>query len=145
MKFRWTYGVLALVVACGSACSAFGLFGDEDVPNELVGQRIAYERVLDGVLELSARLYKADSQQFVRLTDNGHGDVQPAWSPDGQKIAFVSDRTGDAEIFVMNADGTDVVQLTNNPAADVEPSWSPDGKSIAFYHCVIKNSFYPFN
>jgi Tol biopolymer transport system component len=52
--------------------------------------------------------------------------------PANGKIAFESERTGNKEIFVMDADGTDPVNLTNNPAIDVNPSWSPDGKKIAF-------------
>jgi Tol biopolymer transport system component len=47
-------------------------------------------------------------------------------------IAFVSDRDGDWEIYVMNPDGSNVVQLTNNTAWDRNPSWSPDGSRIAF-------------
>src|SRR5215218_3232492 len=48
------------------------------------------------------------------------------------KIAFMSDRDGDEEVFVMDPDGTDQTNLTNNPAVDLQPSWSPDGKKIAF-------------
>ena len=48
------------------------------------------------------------------------------------KIAFVSGRDGNNEIYVMNADGTDQTRLTDNPAYDSGPSWSPDGTKIAF-------------
>ncbi|PWU23208.1 MAG: hypothetical protein C5B48_09020 [Candidatus Rokuibacteriota bacterium] len=56
----------------------------------------------------------------------------PAWSPDGQKIAFVSDRDGNAEIYVMNADGTGVTRLTDDPGSEREPAWSPDGQKLVF-------------
>jgi len=57
----------------------------------------------------------------------------PAWSPDGSKIAFMSDRDGgDIEIYVMNADGSHQTRLTNSPGRDAHPSWSPDGKNIYF-------------
>lgn len=59
-------------------------------------------------------------------------DESPSWSPDGSKIVFHSDATGDTEIYVVNADGSNLQQLTNSPGADENPSWSPDGKSIVF-------------
>src|SRR3954452_25069510 len=48
------------------------------------------------------------------------------------KLAFVSSRDGDTDVYTMNANGTGVVNLTANTAADVQPSWSPDGTRIAF-------------
>ena len=72
------------------------------------------------------------SLAVVQLTDNYSGDYTPAWSPDGRRIAFQSDRDGDSEIYVMNADGSGVTQLTHNGAGDWGPAWSPDGRRIAF-------------
>jgi TolB protein len=64
---------------------------------------------------------------------SARGDVQtPAWSPDGRKLAFVSERDGNAEIYVMNADGSEQENLTRQPATDSHPSWSADGRRIAF-------------
>jgi Tol biopolymer transport system component len=48
------------------------------------------------------------------------------------RIAFVSDRDGNSEIYVMNPDGSGQTRLTNNPAKDIDPAWSPDGRRIAF-------------
>ena len=43
----------------------------------------------------------------------------------GGKVAFLSDRDGNLEIYVMNADGSNQTRLTNNPAMDIAPSWGP--------------------
>jgi TolB protein len=60
-------------------------------------------------------------------------DVQtPAWSPDGRKLAFVSRRDGNSEIYVMNADGSDQENLTRQSASDSDPNWSRDGRRIVF-------------
>ena len=66
------------------------------------------------------------------ITDNLATDVHPKFSPDGNKIAFVSDRDYQPEIYLMNADGTDQTRLTNSPSYDLDPTWSPDGTQIAF-------------
>ena len=56
----------------------------------------------------------------------------PAWSPDGRKLAFVSRRDGNSEIYVINADGSGQENLTQHPARDSHPSWSRDGRKLAF-------------
>lgn len=53
-------------------------------------------------------------------------------SGENGKIAFVSGRDGNAEIYLMNADGSNPVNLTNHPASDFDPNWSPDGRQIVF-------------
>jgi TolB protein len=79
----------------------------------------------------------ADGSDPVKLTDNAARDNQPAWSPDGRRIAFTSNRDGNQEIYVMNADGSNEIRLTNDPADDAHPSWSPDGRRIAFHRTVL--------
>jgi Tol biopolymer transport system component len=58
----------------------------------------------------------ADGSGQINLTNNPADDGVPSWSPDGRRIAFVSNRDGNLEIYVMNADGSGVTRLTNNPA-----------------------------
>ncbi len=56
----------------------------------------------------------------------------PVWSPDGTRIAFQSNRDGNAEIYVMNRDGSGIRRVTNHPLSDTTPTWSPSGNQIAF-------------
>jgi hypothetical protein len=59
-------------------------------------------------------------------------DFDPTWSHDGAKIAFVSHRDGNDEIYTMNTDGSDQLRITSSGGDDRAPSWSPDGGAIAF-------------
>jgi Tol biopolymer transport system component len=74
----------------------------------------------------------ADGSRQRRLTRNAFYDGAPTWSPDGQRIAFVSTRDGNQEIYVMNADGSGQWNLTQGPGGGSSPAWSPDGQRIAF-------------
>ena len=76
-------------------------------------------------------LMNPDGKRVRRLTEHPQADGIPAWSPDGQKIAFVSFRDEPRDIYVMNPDGTNLINLTQSPErSDNYPSWSPDGKQI---------------
>src|SRR5207253_9544676 len=75
----------------------------------------------------------ADGTNIVQLTKDTTQERQPAWSPDGAKIAFASNREGKLHIFTMNAaDGSGVTRLTTGVQTDAQPAWSPDGTKIAF-------------
>jgi hypothetical protein len=74
----------------------------------------------------------ADGANQTNLSNANGQDYTPAWSPDGTKIAFAANRTGNFEIYVMNANGSGQTRLTNNQADDLEPAWAPDGTKIAF-------------
>ncbi len=80
----------------------------------------------------SLRVAAIDSGQSSALTDNLLFDeITPAWSPDGQRVAFASDRNS-FDIYLMNADGSGLTALSGGPARNLHPAWSPDGKRIAF-------------
>src|SRR3712207_9426732 len=55
-----------------------------------------------------------------------------SFSPDGTKIAFHGTRTGNNEVFLMNADGTGATNLSRHPASDTRPYFSPDGTRMLF-------------
>ncbi len=59
-------------------------------------------------------------------------DGWPAWSPDGKRIVFGSNRGGEFRIWVMNGDGTGAQQLAELPGRSTSPKWSPDGRWISF-------------
>jgi eukaryotic-like serine/threonine-protein kinase len=70
----------------------------------------------------------------VAFPSSARLDLDPAFSPDGRKLAFVSERSGSRELWVSNADGTHAVQLTSLGWQKVgQPSWSPDGRFLAFH------------
>lgn len=73
-----------------------------------------------------------DGTNQTRLTTSSAYDDQPKWSPDSNKIAFMSDRDGNFEIYTMNADGTAQTRITNDSFAEGFPAWSPNGAKIAF-------------
>jgi hypothetical protein len=72
----------------------------------------------------------SDGSGLVRLTE-GPSDDQPAWSPDGARIAFTRTGAQSTDIYIMNADGSNIVRRTGG-GYNADPSWSPDGKQIAF-------------
>lgn len=99
------------------------------------GSRIAFvvADYVDGTGDIF--VVNRDGTGLHQLTDDPELDDSPAWSPDGQRIAFRSYRTGhDGEIWVMNADGSGLVNLTPTTGTAIvdhrRPSWSPDGKFI---------------
>ena len=69
----------------------------------------------------------ADGSNPVNITTNAAMDLNPAWSPDGERIAFSSNRTGDTEVFAVNPDGSGVTNLTNTPESNETPGNQPWG------------------
>jgi len=69
---------------------------------------------------------------FVQVTTNPALDYSPAWSPDGERLVFISERDDNAEIYTIRTDGTDLTRLTFSAVFEAFPTWSPDGTLIAF-------------
>jgi TolB protein len=82
---------------------------------------------------------RADGSELTNLTNNSARDMNPVWSPDGKRIAFLSDdRSGSGilQIYSMNPDGTNLVRLTNIPDTEwwAGMDWSPDGQYLVAQH-----------
>jgi Tol biopolymer transport system component len=79
-------------------------------------------------------LYLIDvaSHQTRRLTDHPALDFNAAFAPEGNRLAFVTERDGNAELYTIGVDGTGLRRLTDSFALDDHPAWAPDGRRIAF-------------
>lgn len=92
------------------------------------GSAIALTLTRDG----NSEIYSLSNGQFTRLTNTWQLDGSPIWSPNGDRIAFVSGRLGANEIFVMERDGKNAEPLTGLGLNAQHPDWSPDGERIVF-------------
>jgi len=78
-------------------------------------------------------LVPTDGSKPLRRFTRGKQDQQPRWSPDGQWLAFVSNRDDErGQIYLISVNGGEARQLTNHPNGASDPAWSPDGRYIAF-------------
>jgi Tol biopolymer transport system component len=99
------------------------------------GTKIAFQLGTGGVgVDTAIVTVNADGTNPNPLNlGNGFRDESPAWSPDGTKLAFHSDRSGDFDIYTMNAaDGSDIVDLTPDVRSEGFPVWNPLVNKIAF-------------
>ena len=96
------------------------------------GKRIAFARRTPETNAVDIYVADAGGQNLANLTNGRHINTSPCWSPTGQQIAFISDRSGVRHIYIMNADGSNVRKVLNEGGNADSPDWSPDGQSIAF-------------
>lgn len=75
---------------------------------------------------------RSNAGHLQRLTYGAGLQHQPAWSPDGQRVAFASDAAGNSDIWIQDVAQPLPVALTSSPETEWQPAWSPDGRWIAF-------------
>ena len=141
-NFRPTFEIYVMDADGGNPQNLTNDLNDDRQPSwSPDGKRIVFSSERDGHFigeaGITSELYVMDDDggNQQRLTNNRRNDLDPAWSPDGERVAFASDRKGDFEnfeIYVMDADGGNLQNLTNNRHYDEDPSWSPDGERIVF-------------
>ncbi|MGC0118121.1 TolB family protein [Pseudoalteromonas piscicida] len=73
-----------------------------------------------------------DGSEVIQLTQDDTDNMSPQISPDGTKIAYLSNRDGNQEVYVMDIDGANNKRLTRNNIQEWDPSWSPDGTKVYF-------------
>ncbi|MBX3357245.1 MAG: PD40 domain-containing protein [Phycisphaeraceae bacterium] len=73
-----------------------------------------------------------NGRTLTQLTADPAHDIMPVISPDGQRIAFASNRAGSWDIYVMSVNGGQAVQVTSDKTHELHPSWSPDGTRLVF-------------
>jgi TolB protein len=86
---------------------------------------------------------KHDGSQPTQVTSGlYHTDSQPTWSPDGLSVAFISDRSGNPQLWTLSLNDMTMSQRTTNAVAPENPSWSPDGARIVY---ASAGNLYLFN
>ncbi len=140
---RWRYGRFDVYsVNPDGTGKHFNLIGDVSIDDPAYspdGRKLAYAfhwyvgRRVRGELAVENDDPNDNGYEGITVVARSWGvPWDPTWSPDGSRIAFVSGRDGDFELYLVPATGGTKVRLTSNRAPDVEPSWSPDGRRIAF-------------
>jgi TolB protein len=138
MKKRTTVRLGVVIIAVVAA--AFALTGSAGGNMSPVADRIAYMSTLDGEADIYT-MTPTGLLNFNLTHDKTMGlraDVEPAWSPDGQFVAFqrnfLKTDVASSQIFLVAADGTKLGPLMPpmKGVVDMHPNWSPDGQSIVF-------------
>ncbi|HET9729949.1 MAG TPA: hypothetical protein VFR41_11035, partial [Acidimicrobiia bacterium] len=134
MRFR--AGLLAAVV-CGAmyapiaASPASATFSGANT-GDIVFVAINFFQVHEGIVSHTDSAVAPDTWTHIAY-DDGSLNLEPAYSPDGATVAFVSNRDGNSEIFRAAADGSNITQLTSTSGVtNRSPKWSPDGSKIVF-------------
>jgi len=135
---KWCWAFSLLMMTSFGTCSKNGPDKKDiqsPVPNaDSLKAEVAFdgEIVFQSDMDGDNEIYLLTSKGVKKLTDNAWSDEYPKWSPDGNWVAFTSNRTGNFDVYIMNEDGEQVRQITSGPRDEVEHAWFPDGRRIAY-------------
>ena len=134
MKTKTILIPLIIIFVSLNICSKSDESGNQNMADKDLNPKHAFkgEIIFQSNFDGDNEIYSLTKQKLTKLTDNTWDDEYPAWSPEGDKIAFMANPRGNFDIFIMNPDGTDITPVTTSSANEAEPSWFPDGKSIAY-------------
>jgi Tol biopolymer transport system component len=140
----WRDGAQSLMRTTPSASTSphpVGFIGPigRDIVVSPQGDRMAFSTSRIGSVISSLDLGAAPAKP-ARLISWSHWDLDPRFSPDGKKIAFVSGRSGPWNLWVCDADGSNPVEIASLGGRVGDPQWSPDGSEIAFDGSADGNS-----
>ena len=148
MRPRFLFACLALAASPAAAQQKltpadvfqFEYAGDPQISPD--GQSVVYVRQWQDPMTdrrySNLWLVKADGTDHRPLTTGKFVETQPRWSPDGKRIAYVSNKDGAPQVYVRWMDGGLTQPVTNTMSPPATPTWSPDGNSIAFLNLVRK-------
>ena len=130
----WLAVGAVLLVGCGGPLESAGHEGSRaEIEGELA---FGSPWHAEGAAEGHDVMVTGVEGEARRLTGSAANDRWPTWSPDGQELAFASDRDSPGDIFVLRADGQ-LDNLTDSETRDAQPAWSPDGTRIAFVRSEV--------
>lgn len=131
------FGYKGLQAKNGDSASAMPTYENSETPTSTVKSSALSQ--LDGLILDMA--FDGNEKQIYTISPDGSNkkqltflgaNTEPAWSPDGQKILFLSTRDGNHDIYLMDADGSNQINLTQTPFEEFGFSWAPNGKEIAY-------------
>jgi TolB protein len=121
---------LCLVVLLAGGCERRASSAPPAAASGGLAVEIAYEKDVDGNTDIY--VIPAGGGAERRLTDEPRGDGMPRWTSDGKRIVFNSERTGEWQLWEMQADGSGLRRLRTNDAREFQSDPSPDDRQIAF-------------
>lgn len=115
----------------GSAKDSVQTYGLEEYLISPDGSKVLFTGT-EGEENREIYIANADGSNQMNLSNHPSYDGRPMWSPNSDKVIFVSERDGNNELYTINPDGTSLLRLTTSEAREKYAAWSPDGTQIAF-------------